>query len=149
MAVMASAEAYEQRPQHPSFCGLSYGALVAICCAVKVLPPIHLSRQEMENARNRLRDLKGQGQFELSKHLCNLAQADLAWLGTQPVLGAGSVVLQGAAIRMPMVILRPVVSHDYNSAAKSLDRELCYNTVDFKFLRSRAITDSLPKPNGQ
>ena len=81
----------------------------------------------------------------MTKHLCKLAQADLAWLGSQPVLGAGSVVLHGAAIRMPMVILRPRVSHDYNSAAKSLDRELCYNTVDFKFLRSRAITDTLAK----
>ena len=81
----------------------------------------------------------------MSKHLCNLAQADLAWLGTQLVLGAGSVVLHGAAIRIPQVILRPHVSHEYNSNTKTLDRERCYYTVDIKFLKSRAIVDTLAK----
>ena len=150
MELMAGAT--DQGPRLPDVFSLSYGALVATCVALKVQPPNHLSRQEMEFARHRLAGLKGQGQFELSKLLCNLAQADLVWLGTQPVLGAGSIVLHGAAIQMPAVILRPEVSHNYSSATKTLDRELDYRTTDLKFLKSSAIADTLAKtkwPMGQ
>ena len=122
MELMAGAT--DQGPRVPDVFSLSYGALVATCVALKVQPPNHLSRQEMEFARHRLAGLKGQGQFELSKLLCNLAQANLVWLGTQPVLGAGSIVLHGAAIQVPAVILRPEVSHNYTKkSALKFDRK--------------------------
>ena len=94
MELMAGAN--EQSPRAPNVCRLGFGALTDICVAMKVPPPTQCTRTEIENARNRLRGLPGQGQFELSRHLCSLAQADLAWLGTQPVLGSGSVVLHGS-----------------------------------------------------
>ena len=95
----------------------------------------------MDNARNRLNGLTCQGQFDLIQHLCSMAHADLVWLGTQPVLGAGSVVRHGTEIKLAAVLLRPEVWHNYDKATKTLDRELAYKTADGNDVKASSITD--------
>ena len=122
------------------------------CIAMKVQPPGACTRSEMDNARNRLRGLPGQGPFDLIRHLCSMAQADLVWLGTQPVLGAGSVVMHGTEIKLPAVLSRPEVRHTYDMATKTLGRELGYMTAKGSDLAASTITDVLVRtkwPMGQ
>jgi hypothetical protein len=145
LELMASPEAADQSPVVPELGAISYGALVALCEVMKVPPPKFIAKAELQSARERLVKLSGQAQFDLTKQLCALAQADLAWLRFQPVLGAGSVVLHGSSVRLPKVILRPRVSHDFNGATKKLVREVCYTTVDGTFLKATAIFTTLAK----
>ena len=57
LELMASSEAAEQSPLVPDLGALSYGALVAICSAMKVCPPTFISKVELERARDRLVNL--------------------------------------------------------------------------------------------
>ena len=69
-----------QMPPAPSIGTLGgFGGLVETCLAMKVTPPSHNSRDEYDKARNRLRGLSGQGPFDLSRHICSKALADLHW----------------------------------------------------------------------
>ena len=61
------------------------------------------------------------------------------------MLGAGSVVLHGLSVRLPKVILRPRVSHDYKPETKTLTRELCYTAMDGSFLKAKAINTTIAK----
>ena len=126
--------------------------MLETCLAMKVQPSSHNSRTEFENARNRLRGLSGQGPFDLSRHICSMALADLHWLGTQPVLGAGSVVMHGTGINLPAVLSRPQVVHTYDLSTKEFGRELAYETAKGDDVWAKCITDVLVRtkwPMGQ
>ena len=126
--------------------------MVETCLAMKVQPPSANNRTEFEKARNRLRGFSGQGPFDLIRHICSMAHADLVWLGTQPVLGAGSVVMHGTEIKLPAVLSRPEVRHTYDMATKTLGRELGYMTAKGSDLAASTITDVLVRtkwPMGQ
>ncbi len=112
---------------------------------MKVQPPAGFSKAEMDEARDRLHGLQGQGPFDMSRQICELARADISWLRKQDVLGAGSVVLYGTVVQMPAVILRPEVTINYHRCTQTYDRELTYITTDFKYLKSGVIGDTLVK----
>ena len=146
MQDQASKQPADAIPVAPELGGLSFGALSCLCVGMKVTPPAHLSRAEMESARSRLAALAGQAQWDITNVLCTLLQKDLAWLREQPVvLGAGSVVLVGASVRLPRMILRPRVSHEklHMAGIKELARELCYTTMDGSFLKASAISETI------
>ena len=147
------AKAFEPGPRTPHLSRIGYGGLRKICLPMKVMPPAACTRPEMENARKRLSETVGDRPFILSKHLCALALDDLHWLSNQeslpdgppPVLGAGSVVMHGASVRMPLVILRPVVWHHYDNATFEFSRELAYISTDFKEIKASDIVETLIK----
>ena len=113
---------------------------------MKVQPPAVFSKAEMDSARKRLQALPGQGQFELTACVCNLMLADLKWLGEQQaVLGGGSAVLHGKAVKVLAIILRPTVRHTYNEITKTLHRELTHKLVDFKEIRASDVLEILAK----
>jgi hypothetical protein len=145
MQLMSASDAADHIPLVPELGPLSHGALVALCGVLKVPPPAFLSKAEMENARERLSQLKGAKQWELTTCLCAMAAADMEWMSQQSVLGAGSVVLHGSSVRLPKVILRPRVSHDFMPGTKALVRELCYITMDGCFLKAAAISATIAK----
>ena len=145
MHLMSSPEAADPSPLVPELASLSHGALVAVCGEMKVTPPAFISKAEMERARDRFPHLQGPGQWELTNLFCMLAEQDFAWLRSQSVLGAGSVVLRGLSVRLPKVILRPRVSHDYKPETKTLTGELCYTAMDGSFLKANAINTTIAK----
>ena len=143
MEIMAGAT--EHSPRAPHLNRLSCGALGVLCGVLKVQPPAGFSKAEMDEARDRLHGLQGQGPFDMSRQICELARADISWLRKQDVLGAGSVVLYGTVVQMPAVILRPEVTINYHRCTQTYDRELTYITTDFKYLKSGVIGDTLVK----
>ena len=143
MEIMAGAT--EHSPRAPHLNRLSCGALGVLCGVLKVQPPAGFSKAEMDEARDRLHGLQGQGPFDMSRQICELARADISWLRKQDVLGAGSVVLYGTVVQIPAVILRPEVTINYHRCTQTYDRELTYITTDFKYLKSGVIGDTLVK----
>ena len=97
----------------------------------------------MEEARARLKELPGQGPFEMCIKLHQHAWKDLVWLGQRDVLGMGSVVMYDKSLQAPVVLLRPEVN--VNLGVGQWTRELTYITTDYKYLQPKLIGDVLVK----
>ena len=146
------AKALDPSPQAPHLPRIGYGGLLHICSSMKVQPPDACSKPELEKARSRLSEVIGERPFTLRKHLCDLALGDLQWLsalkslpGGLPVLGAGSVVTSSESFRVPLIILRPVVWHNYDPVTSTLSRELVYNTTIPMSVKASDIAETLAK----
>ena len=137
----AVALATEDAPRAPSLSRIGGGALSVLCGTLKVQPPANFSKPEMEEARARLKGLPGQGPFDVCKQLHEQSRADLNWLRKQEVLGAGSVVMYGKMLQVPVILLRPEVN--INLGDKQWNRELTYVTTTFTYLKPQLIGDIL------
>ena len=134
--------AEELSPQAPSIDHLSYGGLVGACRVVKLHPPNGNSTSEMDDTRKELKELSVRYQLDLMMHMCSAAYADLQWLCTRDVHGAGSVVRYGTD-KSIAVILRPEVWRDYEKATKLSNKLLAYRTIAGNLVKAYSITDVL------
>ena len=135
--------ATEDEPRAPNLSRLSGGAVSVLCGELKVSPPASFTKAHVDEARARLKELPGQGPFELCKKLHQQAWKDLIWLGQREVLGMGSVVMYGKSLQAPVVLLRPEVN--INLGVGQWSRELTYVTVDYKYLQPKQIGAVLVK----
>ena len=146
------ASAHDPSPQPPRLARIGYGALQHICSSMKVQPPDVYSKTELDNARRRLSEVTDDRPFILRQHLCDLALGDLQWLmalksspGGLPVLGNGSVVTSSASFKVPLIIVRPTVWHNYDPVTSTLSRELVYNTTIPMSVKASDIAETLAK----
>ena len=114
-----------------------------LCGELNAQPPTSFAKAHMEEARARLKELPGQGPFEMCVKLHQHAWKDLVWLGQRDVLGMGSVVMYGKSLQAPVVLLRPEVN--VNLGVGQWTRELTYITTDYKYLQPKLIGDVLVK----
>ena len=147
------ATTHDPSPQPPHIARIGYGGLCHICISMGVHPPGAYSKTDLDIARRRLSEVIDERPFILRKHLCDLALGDLQWLialksspGGLPVLGAGSVVTSSKTFKVPLIIVRPTVWHNYDPVTSTLSRELVYNTTIHLSVKA---SRHWPRPNGQ
>ena len=135
----AMALAAEDAPRAPNLSKLGCGALSVLCGMLKVEPPASFAKADMEAARARLKGMPGQGPFEVCKKLHEQARGDLNWLRKQDILGAGSVIMYGKMMQVPMILLRPEVSRKLGE--KQWELEVTYVSTTFQYLKPQLMGD--------
>ena len=78
---------------------------------------------------------------DVCKKLHEQARGDLNWLRKQEVLGAGSVVMYGKMLQVPVILLRPEVNRKLGD--KQWELELTYVTTTFTYLKPQLMGDVL------
>ena len=135
----AMALATEDAPRAPNLSHLGCGALSVLCGKLKMEPPASFAKADLEAARARLRGMPGQGPFEVCKKLHEQARGDLNWLRKQDILGAGSVIMYGKMLQVPMILLRPEVSLELGE--KQWELEVTYVSTTFTYLKPQLMGD--------